>query len=166
MTNATAAVAPATTYTIALESVRQSDVYELIALSDAYSAERYPPEGNFALDIDSLDAFDIAFAVARSSIGAGGCVGIKFESDGTAEVKRLFVRDEARGHGLGRRLMSFIEDLARQRGVTTLNLETGPLNTEAVALYKALGFTVCGPFGPYEDNPYSLFMTRELGATA
>jgi putative acetyltransferase len=108
----------------------------------------------------------IALAVARIDGRAVGCVGLKFEPDGTAELKRLFVHDGARGSGLGRRLMDFIEALAKERGTRRIDLETGPLNTEAVALYRAYGYAECGPFGDYEPNPHSLFMTKSLGPAA
>ena len=151
--------------TIALESVRQPGIADLLALSDAYAAERYPPEGNFAFSMDELDVPEISFAVARKDGRALGCGGLKFEADGSAELKRLFVHDEARGQGLGRRLITFLEDLARQRGVAIINLETGPLNTEAVKLYSSQGYAECGPFGPYALNPWSLFMTKSIGPT-
>ena len=152
--------------TIAVENVYRPGISELIALSDAYSDERYPPEGNFATALDDLDTPDISLVVARAGADAVGCVGLKFESDGIAELKRLFVHPGARGGGLGRKLMDFLEALARERGVRRINLETGPLNTEAVKLYKVYGYAPCGPFGDYEENPYSLFMTKDLGVTA
>jgi putative acetyltransferase len=152
------------TVTIGIEPVRQAGIIELIALSDAYMNSLYPPEGNFAVDIDALEAPSIRFAVARLHGDIVGCCGIKLEEDGTAEIKRLFVHEKGRGHGLAKGLMAFVEDQALQHSVHTINLETGPLNVEAVKLYEALGYKVCGPFGAYEDNPYSLFMTKPLAS--
>jgi len=150
------------TVSIAIESVRQPEVVELIALSDEYMNALYPPEGNFAVDIDALEKPDLTFAVARLDGTIRGCCGLKFEPDGTAEIKRLFVHPLGRGHGMAKKLMVFLETLARKKTVHTINLETGPLNVEAVELYKALGFSECGRFGDYPDNPYSLFMTKNL----
>lgn len=147
---------------IAIESVRQPGVIVLIEASDRYSLERYPPEGHFGTDIDGLDRPDILFAVARLENRIVGCGAIKLEADGTGELKRLFVDDAGRGRGVGKALMVFLEALAADRKVAVLNLETGPLNTEAVKLYQAFGYAECGPFGSYEDNPYSLFMTKKL----
>lgn len=147
---------------IALESVRQPEVIGLIEASDRYSLERYPPEGHFGTDIDGLDRPDIHFAVARIEGRVVGCGAIKLEVDGSAELKRLFVDEAGRGKGVGKALMGYLEDLARRHKVRILNLETGPLNTEAVALYRAWGYAECGPFGDYEPNPYSLFMTKPL----
>jgi putative acetyltransferase len=150
------------TVSIAIESVRQPEIIELITLSDDYMNSLYPPEGNFAVDIDALERPDLTFAVARLDGTIRGCCGLKFESDGTAEIKRLFVHPSGRGHGMAKQLMMFLEKVAHTKKVHTINLETGPLNVEAVALYKALGFSECGRFGDYPDNPYSLFMTKNL----
>lgn len=147
---------------IALEPVNQPDVIELIELSDAYSLERYPAEGHFGTDIEGLSGDDISFAVVRDGGRAIGCAALKWNGDGTAELKRLFVREEGRGRGAARKVMAFLEGLAGERKIARIDLETGPLNTEAVALYAALGYAECGPFPPYEANPYSLFMTKEL----
>lgn len=148
--------------TLAVERPDQPDVTALIAQSDDYMAGLYPPEGNFAVDIDTLCQPDVAFVVARLNGRATGCGGIKWLGDGTAELKRIFVRDDARGHGLGRRIMTALEGLAEIRNVQRLYLETGPLNTEAVHLYQKLGYRICGPFADYEENLHSLFMSKDL----
>jgi putative acetyltransferase len=150
------------TVTIAIEQPKQPDVVALIGLSDDYMASLYPPEGNFAVDLDALSQPDISFLVARLDGKAVGCGGIKWFADGSAELKRIFVHDEARGHGIGRKIMAELEAQATARNVTRLYLETGPLNVEAVRLYEALGYQTCGPFADYEENPHSLFMTKDL----
>lgn len=151
-----------TLHVIAEEAPDQPDVVALIEASDAYSLERYPPEGHFGTDIAGLKSPDITFLVARRDGVAEGCGAVKWFADGAAELKRIFVSEAARGLGLGRRLMARLETLAAARGVGTLFLETGPLNTEAVAMYRRLGYAECGPFADYVANPYSLFMTRKL----
>ncbi|PTW59750.1 putative acetyltransferase [Breoghania corrubedonensis] len=151
-----------TNLAIAIEPVNQPKIVELIALSDAYSLARYPAEGHFGTDIEGLSGDDVSFAVVRDGTRAIGCAALKWNGDGTAELKRLFVRDEGRGRGAARKVMAYLEDMAQARGVTRIDLETGPLNTEAVGLYGALGYAECGPFAPYEANPYSLFMTKTL----
>ena len=59
---------------------------------------------------------------------------------GTGEVKRLWVDPTWRGRGLGRRLMSELEDAARGLGFTSLHLGTGDRQPEAVALYESAGW--------------------------
>lgn len=149
-------------HAIAEEAPDRPDVVALIEASDAYSLERYPPEGHFGTDIAGLVSPDITFLVASRDGVAEGCGAVKWFADGTAELKRIFVSDKARGLGLGRRIMARLEALAAERSVKTLYLETGPLNTEAVAMYRRLGYAECGPFADYVANPYSLFMTKKL----
>lgn len=78
------------------------------------------------------------------------------------EMKRTFVRSEARGAGLGRRLLHALEDAARRQGVGRISLETGIRQPEAIGLYRATGYRECPPFGSYALDPLSLFMTKRL----
>ena len=52
--------------------------------------------------------------------------------------------------------------MARERGAKQLLLETGNRQPEAQRLYERDGFTLCGPFGDYAPDPYSLFMVKPL----
>ena len=125
----------------------------------------YPPEANHILDIDDLCAPDVTFLVARKGseiMGIGALV--LHEDEGFGEVKRMFVRAEARGLGLGHQLLAAVESLARGQGLTKLMLETGTLNTDALILYARAGFTRRGPFANYPDHPVSVFMEKPLGA--
>ncbi len=154
-----------TSLRIAIETPDQPEVLELLAQSDAYADSLYPPEGNFGSPLEDLMRADVDFIVVRKADGeAIGCGAVKWFDEGSGELKRIFVDPAARGMGAGRALMEKLEELAHQRGVRQLYLETGELNVEAVRMYKAFGYAPCGPFGPYEDNPYSLFMSRSLGA--
>lgn len=152
--------------TIAIETPNQPEVLGLIEASDVYMNALYPPEGNFAVDLEALCQPEITFVVARLDGKAAGCGAIKWYEDGAAELKRIFVAGDARGNGIGRRIMDQLQELADGKRATRLYLETGPLNVEAVQLYHALGFRECGPFADYPENPYSLFMTKQLANTA
>ncbi|MGH6719735.1 MAG: GNAT family N-acetyltransferase [Alphaproteobacteria bacterium] len=76
--------------------------------------------------------------------GVVGCVVLRPCADATAEIKRLFVRPEARGKGLGRRLVEAALDAARAAGYHRAVLETHATMTTALALYQALGFVESG----------------------
>lgn len=101
------------------------------------------------------------FLLARSEAGqALGCVCLKGVGAETGEVKRLWVDPAARGHGLGRQLMEAIEHSARTLGQTSLRLDTNSALTEAIALYRATGWTETAPFGP--AFPADLWFAKEF----
>ncbi|MFO7299729.1 MAG: GNAT family N-acetyltransferase [Actinomycetes bacterium] len=81
-----------------------------------------------------------AFLVARGDGQPVGCGAIKYEADGTATIKRMWVSPRARGLGLGRRLLSELEGLARGRGIGVVRLDTNRALTEAIALYRSAGY--------------------------
>lgn len=95
----------------------------------------------------------------------GACAYRKL-SDEICEMKRLFVPARFQGHGIGRRLGEAIMAAASADGYTLMRLDTASRLTEAIALYKSLGFSNCPPYQQYPDDlmPHIVFMERELGA--
>jgi GNAT superfamily N-acetyltransferase len=72
------------------------------------------------------------------------------------EVKRVIVRADHRGQGISKLLMFELETVARERGVTSLVLQTGNLQTQAIALYTKIGYVPIERFGAY--GPVSFFL--------
>ena len=69
-----------------------------------------------------------------------GCAGLRPLEGGAAELKRMYIAPEARGHGNGRRFLDGLEEEARRRGYTRLRLDTGAPMPEAQALYRSAGY--------------------------
>ncbi|MGX6604259.1 GNAT family N-acetyltransferase [Micromonosporaceae bacterium Da 78-11] len=102
-----------------------------------------------------------AFLVAYEEGVPIGCVAWSPLAEKTAEVRHLWVSAAARGLGLGRRLLSHLESDAARRGITTMQLGTHPVLTEAVALYGGSGYH---RIPSYDDSPHHLLsFAKTLG---
>jgi len=66
--------------------------------------------------------------------------------------------------GVAKNLLDHILNEAARRGYTRISLETGSMSAfePAQRLYASFGFAYCGPFADYVEDPYSVFMTRDL----
>lgn len=81
---------------------------------------------------------------------AAGCVALQPIADGVAELKRMYVRPEARRRGIARLLTEHAIAAARAMGYTTMRLGTLSTMTSAQQLYTGLGFTRIEPYRPIE----------------
>ena len=147
---------------IATESPRQDAVIALVGALDRYLLDLYPADTCHLLDIDSLEAPDVRFFVARKDGVPVGCAALRIDPTGYGEVKRMYIDPAARGHRIGDRLLARLERQARDEGLTALLLESGIHQHEALALYRKAGFTNRGPYACYKDNGVSVFMEKPL----
>jgi putative acetyltransferase len=147
---------------VRIESPRQDDVMALLSALDAHLEALYPPTSNHILSIETLCAPNVRFFVARRAAAALGCGALLIEQAGAAEVKRMYVTPAARGQGVGRQILRCIEERAAREGLALIRLETGIHQAQAQAMYRAFGYTDCGPFGQYFADPLSVFMEKRL----
>ena len=89
-----------------------------------------------------------ALLLARAAAGAAGCVALRRLDERRCEMKRLYVRSEFRGTGLGRRLTESIVASAKDAGYRSLLLDTLPKLTAAIAMYRGMGFRDAEPYLP------------------
>jgi putative acetyltransferase len=125
-----------------------------------------PPESVHALDVSRLKAPGITFWTAWAGEVLMGCGALKELDARHGEVKSMRTPDARRGHGAGRTLLAHIVQVARDRGYERLSLETGSQDAflPAQALYASMGFKLCGPFGAYQEDRHSVFMTLDLAS--
>ncbi len=140
----------------------------LIARHLAGMHDHSPPGSVFALDADKLRQPGVTFWSAWVSDDLTGCGALKQLDPERGEIKSMRVADPFLGRGVGRAILEFILSEAYSRGIRRLWLETGssPAFTPALRLYESAGFVRCGAFEGYVDNPFSIFMTREVSASA
>jgi putative acetyltransferase len=131
------------------------DAEALIAELEAHLAPQYAAESRHGFSADRLIRERVAFFVARVDGEPAACGGVLFVDGEHAEIKRMYVRPAFRGRGLGQAVLEHLAAHARAHGLTTLRLETGIHQVEAIALYERAGFRRIPPFGPYRDDPVS-----------
>ena len=155
--------------TVTLEPPRQSEVDALLTLSGEFAAALYPPESNFLLSVDELEAPGVLFFVARTAAGAAvGTAAVvplhQGERVPTAELKRMFVHPDTRGEGVAGRLLDAAESAALAGGIRRMVLETGPLHVAALAFYRAHGYSEIPLFGQYVGEEFSVCFGKDLVA--
>jgi GNAT superfamily N-acetyltransferase len=127
-----------------------------------YCLSRYfeEPQQRFDAGFDAAEAAQSldeflpplgAFLVARHNGKPVACGGIK-PFNGAAYIKRMWVSPDARGLGLGKRLLAALEEKAGALGYCRICLETNRALTEAQRLYRSSGYREVPPFN---DEPYA-----------
>lgn len=101
----------------------------------------FDPAGSISADDDELRPPAGLLLVASVLDEPVGCGALKLHGDAPAEIKRMWVDPTVRGLGVGRRLLQALEAEAVRLGVTTVRLETNRSLTEAIAMYRAAGYT-------------------------
>lgn len=151
--------------TLAIETPLQDDVRDLVQRLNAHLNPLSPPEFQFQMTVEQMADSATTLFVARNEAGAAiGMGALKQQDAAMGEVKRMFTVPEMRGQRIGSALLEAIEQLAREKGLKVLMLETGSeaIMPEAHRLYQRGGFSPRGPFLDYPESPWSAFYEKQL----
>ena len=121
------------------------------------AAEFAPPRGLFAVAYEGDEPVAIGGWRRNESDAYGALPGER-----PAEIKRMYVAESARGRGLARAVLAYLEDTAREAGVDWLVLETGRKQPEALALYRSSGYVDVPHFGTYAHAPLAVHLGKRL----
>ncbi|MCC9088335.1 GNAT family N-acetyltransferase [Bacillus pumilus] len=126
--------------------------------------EHSPPESIHALPLDDLKKQDVTVWSVWDGEELLGCGAIKELSSEHGEIKSMRTAALHMRKGVARQMLTYLLQEAKQRGYTRVSLETGAMAffEPARRLYESFGFQYCPPFGSYQEDPNSLFMTKEL----
>ncbi|WP_272909887.1 GNAT family N-acetyltransferase [Vibrio floridensis] len=149
---------------ITTKDLEHQQVIQLLEehLQDMYATS--PAESVHALDLSALKHPDVTFWTGWREGTLLGCTALKRLSHQHGELKSMRTSLHARGTGVASTLLQHLITEAKQQGYKQISLETGSMAffAPARALYEKFGFEYCGPFGNYQADPNSCFMTLVL----
>ncbi|MEG0538910.1 MAG: GNAT family N-acetyltransferase [Comamonas sp.] len=123
-----------------------------------------PPESVHALDTEQLRLPGIRFWMAWAHDALVGSCALKTIDSAHLELKTMRIDAKHRGTGAAQQLLDFVLSQAQQSGTQRISLETGSQDffLPARRLYARNGFVPCAPFGSYQPDPHSCFMSRVI----
>ena len=149
---------------IKIDDLKGPEIHELLQEHLQNMALHSPPESVHALGVEALRRPEITFWTVWENGELLGCGALKELDSRHAEIKSMRTASSHLRRGVAKNLLHHIIEEAQRRGYSRLSLETGSMEAfePARKLYANFGFTYCGPFADYVEDPYSVFMTREL----
>ena len=116
------------------------------------------------LGIDLLRSPEITLWSAWDGSELLGCGALKELGGDLGEIKSMRTAESHLGKGVATKILQHIVKVAKQRGYRSLYLETGsaPAFQPAHSLYVKAGFSYCGPFADYSEDPFSRFMVLAI----
>jgi len=147
---------------VAAEAPSGADAVALTRELDRELRALYPEASIHGVTRSQLLAPRAAFLVARIGGEAVGCGALRSLDDSAGEIKRMFVRKDFRGRGIGRRILAELEAVARGHGLRVLRLETGIAQPDAIRFYESAGYRRIPCFGEYAEDPRSMCFEKGL----
>lgn len=145
-----------------------SRVIELLRTHLSRATAETAPGSAHALDLSGLHVPEITFWSAWDDEVVVAVGALKRLSADHGEVKSMHTAEGMRRRGVGSAMLAHIVAAANARAMARVSLETGawPFFAPARALYARHGFVECGPFGDYQQDPNSVFMTLTLSRSS
>jgi GNAT superfamily N-acetyltransferase len=140
------------------------DVLVLVGAQQEELRGRYDGVGDIGPQRDAamFEPPDGIFVVGRLDGHAVACGGLCRFDERRAELKRMYVAPEARGLGLGRRILEALEGEARRLGYAGIVLETGERQQESLGLYASAGYVPIPCYGVYAARAISRCFEKTL----
>jgi putative acetyltransferase len=145
--------------------VRRPEAALLIAHLSEELGRRYGDDGSGFFRLEDVEGPRSGFLVARWEGEPVGCGAYRPLDETTAEIKRMFVEPAFRRRGISRRVLTSLEDAARQAGYTKVRLETGTIQHEALGLYQSAGYHRIRCYGHHKDDPRSVCFEKVLNVS-
>ena len=149
---------------IRIDNLSSPEVIGLLTEHLRCMADVSPPESRHALNLDGLRQPQVTFWSIWDGTDLAGCGALKELDPQHGEIKSMRTAAFHLRRGVASTMLQHLIKQAKQRGYRWLSLETGSMDyfEPARRLYAASGFTFCGPFAAYKEDPNSVFMTKEL----
>lgn len=137
------------------------DYKALVVELDADLAIKDGEDHSFYNQFNSSEGINNVIVIYENDI-AVGCGAIKPFNRGTVEVKRMFVKPEHQGKGLGSLILKALEDWAKLLNYSACVLETGIRQPDAIALYKKNGYLIIENYGQYIGVENSICFKKSI----
>ena len=141
-------------------SVNQ-DFQALVALLDQRLLVTDGHEFSFFAQYNKTNTIKNVIVAYYNDVPAG-CGAFKKFTENTVEIKRMFVKEEFRGKGISKTILSALEDWAKELSYTESVLETGAMLDVAIQLYKKSGYEIIPNYAQYMGVESSVCMKKTL----
>lgn len=128
---------------------------------------RYAGVTDHPADPTATDQFVVPVGISLVALIEGvpsGIGALRELEPGVAEIKRMYVVERSRRRGLGTAVLRALENQGRQLGYTTVRLETGTQQPEAMAFYERMGYTRIDCYERWSGYPLSVCFEKTLTA--
>jgi len=149
---------------IRIDNIESAVVKKLLQEHHDDMLKHSPVESVHALDFSSLREASITFYTAWDNGQLAGCAALNRLDDKQVELKSMKTSTSFLRRGVAAKLLSYLLIEAQKKGYEKISLETGTADVfiPAQKLYKRFEFTSCPPFSDYQEDPYSMFFTKDL----